>query len=63
MRTFISESARAVGAFPGLRIARRGLTQDPRAEMSVASEYKQQLSVGGSPQITPVLLLILRASC
>ena len=35
----------------------------PSVEMSVASEYKQLLSVSGSPQITPVLLLILRASC
>ena len=34
-----------------------------RSSVSVASEYKQLLSVSGSPQITPVLLLILRASC
>ena len=31
--------------------------------MAVAAEYKQQLSVSSSPQITPVLSLILRASC
>ena len=30
--------------------------------MSVASEYKQLLSVSGSPQITLVLLLILQAA-
>ena len=39
--------------------ARAALRGTPRAEMPVASEYKQLLSVSGSPQITTILLLIL----
>ena len=43
--------------------ARAELRRTPRVEMPVASEYKQLLAVSGSPQITPVLLLILWACC
>ena len=59
LREFQEEIARLRAKLYGKPMASVEKAGSTAALMSVASEYKQQLSVSGSPQIMPVLLLIL----